>query len=144
MHVLAGHSFPDATGAAFALMAWARHRCLQLYLIRAQAWRARALLFSLGLFLLIYALLEKWLLTKNKNFAFWSKRFLTLFQNLAVSLGSAFLFHLLFWKVLILNSFAVNLCLFSTFFSNSTVPVSIFLSNGHVEILQFLYCNSFE
>ena len=68
----AGHSFPDATGVAFALMAWARHRCLQLYLllgpehrwcedpivsalfiIRAQAWRARALLFSLGLFVII-------------------------------------------------------------------------------------------
>ena len=28
-----GHSFPDATGVAFALMAWARHRCLQLYLL---------------------------------------------------------------------------------------------------------------
>ncbi len=31
MHVSAGHSCPDVTGAAFALMAWARHRCLQLY-----------------------------------------------------------------------------------------------------------------
>ena len=33
MHVPAGHSLPDATGVAFALMAWARHRCLQLYLL---------------------------------------------------------------------------------------------------------------
>ncbi len=31
MHVPAGHRFPDATGLAFA-SAWARHRCLQLYL----------------------------------------------------------------------------------------------------------------
>ncbi len=31
MHVPAGHRFPDATGVAFA-SAWARHRCLQLYL----------------------------------------------------------------------------------------------------------------
>ncbi len=31
MHVPAGHHFPDATGVAFA-SAWARHRCLQLYL----------------------------------------------------------------------------------------------------------------
>ncbi len=32
MHVPAGHRFPDATGVAFA-SAWARHRCLQLYLL---------------------------------------------------------------------------------------------------------------
>ncbi len=32
MHVPAGHRFPDATGLAFA-SAWARHRCLQLYLL---------------------------------------------------------------------------------------------------------------
>ncbi len=32
MHVPAGHRFPDATGVAFA-SAWARHRCLQLYII---------------------------------------------------------------------------------------------------------------
>ncbi len=31
MHVPAGHRFPDAIGVAFA-SAWARHRCLQLYL----------------------------------------------------------------------------------------------------------------
>ncbi len=33
MHVPAGHRFPDATGVACALMAWARHRCLQLYFL---------------------------------------------------------------------------------------------------------------
>ncbi len=33
MHVPAGHSFPDATGVAFALTAWVRHRCVQLYLL---------------------------------------------------------------------------------------------------------------
>ncbi len=33
MHVPTVHSYPDATGEAFALMAWARHRCLQLYSI---------------------------------------------------------------------------------------------------------------
>ncbi len=33
MHVLGVHRFPDATGVAFALTAWARHRCLQLYLL---------------------------------------------------------------------------------------------------------------
>ncbi len=32
MYVPAGHRFPDATGVAFA-SAWARHRCLQLYLV---------------------------------------------------------------------------------------------------------------
>ncbi len=32
MHVPAGHLFPNATGVAFA-SAWARHRCLQLYLL---------------------------------------------------------------------------------------------------------------
>ncbi len=32
MHVLSVHRFPDATGVAFTLTAWARHRCLQLYL----------------------------------------------------------------------------------------------------------------
>lgn len=31
MHVPAGHSCPDVTGVAFTLMAWACHRCLQLY-----------------------------------------------------------------------------------------------------------------
>ncbi len=32
MQVPAGHRFSDATGVAFA-SAWARHRCLQLYLL---------------------------------------------------------------------------------------------------------------
>lgn len=31
MHVAAVHRFPDATGAAFALMAWALQCCLQPY-----------------------------------------------------------------------------------------------------------------
>ncbi len=33
MHVLAVPLFRDATGVAVALTAWARHRCLQLYLL---------------------------------------------------------------------------------------------------------------
>ncbi len=33
MHVPAGHRFPDATGVAFALTAWVRHCCVQLYLL---------------------------------------------------------------------------------------------------------------
>ncbi len=37
MHVPAGHRFPDATGVAFA-SAWARHRCLQLYLGTEHRW----------------------------------------------------------------------------------------------------------
>ncbi len=37
MHVAAGHRFPDATGVAFA-SAWARHRCLQLYLVLVFQW----------------------------------------------------------------------------------------------------------
>ncbi len=37
MHVPAGHRFPDATGVAFA-SAWARHRCLQLYLGAEHRW----------------------------------------------------------------------------------------------------------
>ncbi len=48
MHVPAGHRFPDATGVAFA-SAWARHRCLQLYL-GPKPERRRALLFSSGFF----------------------------------------------------------------------------------------------
>ncbi len=31
MHMPTGHSFPDATGVAFALGLGALHRCLQLY-----------------------------------------------------------------------------------------------------------------
>ncbi len=33
MHELAVPLFCDATGVAVALTAWARHRCLQLYLL---------------------------------------------------------------------------------------------------------------
>ncbi len=33
MHALAVPLFRDATGVAVALTAWARHRCLQLYLL---------------------------------------------------------------------------------------------------------------
>ncbi len=33
MHVLAVPLFRDATGVAVTLTAWARHRCLQLYLL---------------------------------------------------------------------------------------------------------------
>ncbi len=33
MHVLAVPLFRDATGVAVVLTAWARHRCLQLYLL---------------------------------------------------------------------------------------------------------------
>ncbi len=33
MHVLAVPLFLDVTGVAVALTAWARHRCLQLYLL---------------------------------------------------------------------------------------------------------------
>ncbi len=53
MHVLAVPLFLDATGVAVALTAWARHRCLQLYL-GPKPVRRRALLFSKGLFLLFF------------------------------------------------------------------------------------------
>ncbi len=33
MHALAVPLFRDATGVAVTLTAWARHRCLQLYLL---------------------------------------------------------------------------------------------------------------
>ncbi len=48
MHVLAVPLFRDATGVAVALTAWARHRCLQLYL-GPKPVRRRALLISKGL-----------------------------------------------------------------------------------------------
>ncbi len=48
MHVLAVPLFRDATGVAVVLTAWARHRCLQLYL-GPKPVRRRALLFSKGL-----------------------------------------------------------------------------------------------
>ncbi len=54
MHVPAGHRFPDATGVAFA-SAWARHRCLQLYL-GPKPERRRALLFSSGFFFFFFFL----------------------------------------------------------------------------------------
>ncbi len=38
MHVLAVPFFRDATGVAVALTAWARHRCLQLYLGTEHRW----------------------------------------------------------------------------------------------------------
>ncbi len=38
MHVLAVPLFLDATGVAVALTAWARHRCLQLYLGTEHRW----------------------------------------------------------------------------------------------------------
>ncbi len=48
MHELAVPLFCDATGVAVALTAWARHRCLQLYL-GPKPVRRRALLISKGL-----------------------------------------------------------------------------------------------
>ncbi len=38
MHVLAVPLFRDATGVAVTLTAWARHRCLQLYLGPEHRW----------------------------------------------------------------------------------------------------------
>ncbi len=38
MHVLAVPLFRDATGVAVVLTAWARHRCLQLYLGTEHRW----------------------------------------------------------------------------------------------------------
>ncbi len=38
MHALAVPLFRDATGVAVALTAWARHRCLQLYLGTEHRW----------------------------------------------------------------------------------------------------------
>ncbi len=48
MHVLAVPLFLDATGVVVALTAWARHRCLQLYLLLLgpKPVRRRALLIS--------------------------------------------------------------------------------------------------
>ncbi len=60
MHVPAGHRFPDATGVAFA-SAWARHRCLQLYLF---------LLFFFFFFSKLNRILEGLnMLEKSGNFA---------------------------------------------------------------------------
>ncbi len=58
MHVPAGHRFPDATAVAFA-SAWARHRCLQLYLLLGpKPERRRALLFSSGFFFFFFFFID--------------------------------------------------------------------------------------
>ncbi len=79
MHVPAGHRFPDATGVAFA-SAWARHRCLQLYLGTEHRWcedpieSAPFIILILLLLLLFFSKLNRILeglnmLEKSGNFA---------------------------------------------------------------------------
>ncbi len=58
MHALAVPLFRDATGVAVALTAWARHRCLQLYLL--------LLLFFSGMNRIFEGLN---MLEKSRNFA---------------------------------------------------------------------------